>query len=438
MNRRVTIPLLLTLAWALPLRAQSSAEINAGLEFNFASPGARSLGVGGAFVGIADDAMASYTNPAGLLNISRPQLALELRGWSFTNTFTDSGRASGKLTNLGTDTFAGLRDGQLTRRVANLSYASIVYPQRRWAVALYRQELARFRASAQTAGAFFEAVDPITHERFASRFFAARGGLDLRVISYGASAAASVNDHLIFGATLAYQSFQLDSTTVRFFTDEKGPASYTDPVNLQEQHGTDDRLALNAGMLWQIDSRVTLGAVYRQGSSFRLKVWSAAPGETEIDKKPAQFHIPDVAAIGVAIRPHEDGRTIVSIDVDRIGYSKLTRGFVPLVGEPDLYRVDDGTEVHLGYERFLAPGEQHLLRSKYPLVVRLGAWREPDHRLRYTDPLNPQALLFRRGKAEYHVSGGLGIAVGSTWEGDAAYDYSRRQRILSFSFGRSF
>lgn len=36
--------------------------------------GARALGVGGAFVGIADDGTASYWNPAGLANLSRHQI----------------------------------------------------------------------------------------------------------------------------------------------------------------------------------------------------------------------------------------------------------------------------------------------------------------------------------------------------------------------------
>ena len=37
------------------------------LEFNFSNPGARSLAMGGAFVGRADDASAAYANPAGLV-----------------------------------------------------------------------------------------------------------------------------------------------------------------------------------------------------------------------------------------------------------------------------------------------------------------------------------------------------------------------------------
>ena len=51
--------------------AQTNSEINAGIQFNFSNPGARSLGFGGAFIGLADDATAAYTNPAGLTNLSK-------------------------------------------------------------------------------------------------------------------------------------------------------------------------------------------------------------------------------------------------------------------------------------------------------------------------------------------------------------------------------
>lgn len=43
--------------------------------FNFAGQGARALGMGGAFIGIADDATAISWNPAGLGQLDRPELS---------------------------------------------------------------------------------------------------------------------------------------------------------------------------------------------------------------------------------------------------------------------------------------------------------------------------------------------------------------------------
>ncbi|MCP4203105.1 MAG: hypothetical protein GY769_14380, partial [bacterium] len=63
MPRSRYIPLCLTtlLAAAPQLAAQEEALAN--VEFSFSNPGARSMGFGGAFVALADDATAAFANP---------------------------------------------------------------------------------------------------------------------------------------------------------------------------------------------------------------------------------------------------------------------------------------------------------------------------------------------------------------------------------------
>ncbi len=417
-------------------RGQSSAEVNAGTDYNFGSPGARSLGVGGAFIGIADDATAAYTNPAGLLNITRPQFAAEGRGWSFTNFYSDHGHAFGPPTGQDFDKTAGIAMAGTTRRAGNLSFASFVYPRRRWSVGFFRHELSRYRASAETKGIFINlpgnGSDPL-------RFFPSRSNLDLSVVSHGASVAVGLTDSLFAGVTVTRQWFRLDSTTTRYQVD---PAlrfalpTYEKVNNVQEQHGRDTQFALNAGLLWAATSRFTLGLIYRQGSSFAVDVSSRAALEG-LDKR-GQFSIPSVFGLGMAYRPAEDGLTILSVDIDRVGYSRLTKGFAPLFGETKPYRVDDGTEIHVGFERLLLSLNPKSYRGSHPVTVRLGTWLEPDHRLRFTDPNDQQAVLFRPGKAQYHVSGGFGVGLARNYGLDGAYDYSRGQRVISLSLAASY
>src|SRR5215475_9229006 len=71
---------------SVPAAAQSDNPALAGIQFDFSLPGARSLALGGAFVGVADDATAAWSNPAGLLVLTRPEVSIEGRHWGFTNS----------------------------------------------------------------------------------------------------------------------------------------------------------------------------------------------------------------------------------------------------------------------------------------------------------------------------------------------------------------
>src|SRR6476646_7070156 len=94
----VTITLLLTSASA---HAQNTEDQNA---FAFSLPGARSRAIGGAFVAIADDATAAYANPAGLIQLFRPEVSMEMRRWNLTNLEPSLGHAFGRATGRDVDT----------------------------------------------------------------------------------------------------------------------------------------------------------------------------------------------------------------------------------------------------------------------------------------------------------------------------------------------
>src|SRR3954462_10209801 len=86
---------------ALPLAAQNTdIESLSGLQFNFGNPGARSLGMGGAFLGLADDASAAEANPAGLTILRKPEVSIEGRNYleqqllPTSGTFPDTSRTA--------------------------------------------------------------------------------------------------------------------------------------------------------------------------------------------------------------------------------------------------------------------------------------------------------------------------------------------------------
>ena len=71
---RVAAALLASVLWPSGADAQTSLQVP--LQFDFVNPGAKSLALGGAFTGLADDATATFANPAGLTLLLGPELSL--------------------------------------------------------------------------------------------------------------------------------------------------------------------------------------------------------------------------------------------------------------------------------------------------------------------------------------------------------------------------
>ncbi len=418
--------------------AQTNAEVNAGIQFNFSTPGARSLGLGGAFLGLADDATAAYTNPAGLTTLSKPEISFEGRQWDYTSTFTDSGHGFGPPSNEGLDTVAGLQDGEASSDTTGLSFLSYVYPKNRWAFAVYRHELANFETDYRTQGAFFGAEGSV------SRFFPVRAQMQLDIVNYGASLAYRLSDAFTLGVGVSFYEFEMDSLTERFAlgTNFYGAPSY-DPanvINYQQQLGDDDDTSFNVGILWNLSDAVSLGAVYRQGPEFDVAAANIAgpaagtPGQvfTAVD---ASFTVPDVYGLGLAFRPSDVVR--IAIDWNHVTYSDLTDDLQNLFGAgslaaTQLLTVDDADEIHAGFEYVFVNGP-------FPIAIRLGTWYDPAHKMYFDgDPgadstQQTYAALFREGDDEMHYSVGFGFILGESFQLDVAADFSDPIDTMSLS-----
>jgi long-subunit fatty acid transport protein len=66
------------------------------------------MGLGGAFVALADDATAAFANPAGLVQLLQSEVSLELRRREYSTSYTEGGRAQGEPTGWGIDTVDGV------------------------------------------------------------------------------------------------------------------------------------------------------------------------------------------------------------------------------------------------------------------------------------------------------------------------------------------
>jgi len=468
--------LLLTLfagCWlSTALGAQTNDDVNAGLQFNFSTPGARSLGMGGAFLALADDATAAYTNSGGLTNLTvgGSEISVEFRQWNFSNVFPDQGHIAGPPSGIGVDTVPGLQGGSGESRAAGFSFLSFGYVlPHGWTLAIYRQQLAKFEAQAKAQGFL---VGAERGKLF--RVFPTRSRLNLAVENYGLSAGYRLVQSDTFGVVslglgLSYYRSQISSRTERFFRGPEegdtfgrrqpggffGVADYLgDNVNnVILQEGQDTDWGLNLGALWKIGpSEIwSLGAAYRRGprlaSNARFVYGPAAeradPRNRNGSVDPgvggkALLHVPDVYGLGVAWSPAQ-GKARVTLDYDRVRYSQMIEGLtnVLLQSEGSFqrsdYRLSDVGEIHLGVEYvFLA------IDPRAVCSVRFGAWRDPHHALEYIGANPVLRGRFRPGDDQNHLSAGLGLVVGENFQVDVAYDYSNLVRTFSLSLVKFF
>lgn len=413
--------LIVTLCTGSEARAQASLQVP--LQFDFLNPGARSLALGGAFTGMADDATAAFANPAGLLFMSRPEISFEGPVRRIETPFLQRGRLLGAVTGRDEDNISGPVYGKTVDIIGGVSFASFVYPRQRWAVAGYRHELVKVRSSFETRGVF----------QGAERDLPLRAVRDIDIVNYGVSAAVRVHDRFIVGGGVSVADFSLDSSFSRYGTaGEFGPPLYfSDEVFRVLQVSEDWGIGANAGIIWNVHSRLQVGAVYRRGPRFTFTA-DEGPVSGPRQRKSGEFRVPDVYGIGIAARVRQGLR--VAADYTRIEYSTLRRDYITLQTSfrPENFHLDDGNEFHAGVEYVFTQ------LASTP-AIRFGAWYDPDHAIRYErSPANDGfdvrfSAVLPGGKDLVHYTVGGGVTIGPRVELNAAADFSSRRQTGSVS-----
>lgn len=419
MHTRLRIRLILVLVaiLAVPVlaSAQSDVEANAGVQFNFSTPGARSLGMGGSFLASVDDATAAYSNPAGLLQLSKPEALVEARRWHYETPFAERGRASGTPTGRGIDTQSGVSLGTAESEIDGISYAAFVLPRPKWAFAVYYHRVADFESSFSTDGIFARTFGD------EYRLFPAQSTYDLEISQAGVSFAKEWNNGLAVGVSVSAYSFLLDSLTQRYGIVNTEPPNFSpgNRVNFQTQTGDDQKVGAIVGLLWDRGGKVSTGMVYRFAPKFDVDILHSTPQQDFLFE--GVFNLPDVFGAGITFRPSQ--AVTVNLDLNYVLYSQMIEEFVVIFPNFPDGRIDaedfileDVTQYHAGFE-YLTTG------LRFPIAFRLGAWYDPDHRLRVeSGPALSQALFFA-GEDQVHGTAGLGLTFGG-FQVDAALDVS--------------
>ncbi|MEA2239172.1 MAG: long-chain fatty acid transport protein [Thermoanaerobaculia bacterium] len=451
---------------ALPLAAQNTdIESLSGLQFNFGNPGARSLGMGGAFLGLADDASAAEANPAGLTILRKPEITIEGRNYQEQQVFTTSG------------TYPDLvRTGfsHYSQRV-DATFASIVYPTKYLTFGAYYHEPLRNEGVGQVVPVtnpftgqiksdvpnFFLPVDnngnatggPITSAAcqalrqknpFACLEYTVLpflSSVKIQEKTFGLAVAYKIGKFSV-GATARSQRFNETAFTFRVTpTGDFSSVSVQATSDIRKNNDVakdESDITFAGGFKWAPTDKFSIGGVYKQGAKFAAPTFAANENTNFEFVKAAntKFHIPDIYGLGISVRPIP----VLTINADavRVKYSNLVDDFVSINASiraiDKAYKAADILELRLGGEYFFS--------TKIPFALRAGYWRDPAHSVTFQGPLNSaeavgEAILFPRTKAQNHISFGAGLAW-PRFQIDAAYDRTQLYKVGSISMVTRF
>jgi len=445
---------------AAPALGQGTEDVNAG-QFDFSLPGARSLAMGGSFVALADDATSAYSNPAGLIQLGRPEISAEFRDWDFESTAIDRGHAFGQPTQLGLDTVPGLVPKSFPSRKSGVSFASIVYPKAKWALGVFFHQFPKFATNREIQGAFFNCqggfLDAGT-QPFCQRLVEDTGGIDrvqpkeqqirIGLRSAGATLSIRLREGLSLGVSGLYYAFTMDSTNRVYSTADKADwyaSKNPDRLDLvSTQKGDDHAFALNGGFRWSLGDWVLAGA-YRQGPAFHYRSTIVA-GSAHRDFCPggicsdltARFKVPDTFAAGLAYRPAPEWT--LALQYDFVEFTDfLEQGQTSGLQAEAARVLDEGLTIKDAHRFRLGIEHLRIVGRSSVLAFRAGAWHDTEHRAYFkADPDTglpyPQyALLFPKGKGQTHGTAGIGFVLQPHFQVDAAIDVSDLYRTFSVS-----
>jgi len=338
------------------------------VQFNFSPPGARALAMGSTFIGLADDATASESNPAGLTILTKPEVSAHFRYSS--------------LDNPAPNTVSGEGFQEFNDKVGSPGFFSVVYPWKQAAMSVYFQRSADFRSHSLFDGVIATNIGTLPNTD--------QTQTDFKADNYGLSAAFKLGSRVSIGASARITRVHLQTFEQTSFyggiVDEDAGEIFRQGVSLDQAHS---KFTWNAGVLVTPVSKLTLGAVFKKGATYDfdatfVQTDTTSQGTETLPTRPQDLLriplvIPDTYGFGLALRPTENW-TIVS-DVVRTRYSQtnqyengeLVENFFQAYGQGGGVPVDDATEFHVGTEYTWAGG------SDWIFAIRAGYFSDPDH-----------------------------------------------------------
>jgi long-chain fatty acid transport protein len=406
-----------------PSSAQTNERIYENLDFRFVTPGARAVGMGKAFVGLADDATAAYSNPAGLSNLLAREFSFEFQGSAIRHERLTSLVPGGPVE---TKSFG--------ENVWGPSFLSFVWPLRRWTVSFFINSVQDYRESFEFQGRPIPGLGASEDGAF--------GTVSVQNQQYGLGLSFVATPALSAGFSLVLSSLNVASEG-RSGT-PLNPRNGTNTID----HGT--QLTGTAGVLLKPARGLSVGASFYGGARFDLETrlfgsfLDGKQGELQDVVKSGQvrpivYVVPPRLGLGLSWRLAD--RFTVLLDADRVWYSRQISDQFLIVDfqaeafglTRDNFVVRDVWELHGG-------AELRFYRRSLTLAVRGGVFADPDHRMHFVagaDSIASTLLDFRFNtvpdRTDVGGTVGLGIMVKNRFQVDLAGSFSRDTNELVVS-----
>lgn len=356
------------------LYAQPLVRVEIPSSPNPVGSGARALGMGGAFIAIADDATAASWNPGGLIQLEKPEISVV---WGYVrrtedNSFGSNPEASGK---------------QSTNN-SNLNYLSAAYPfqaaNRNMIVSLNYQRLYDFNRNWNFN---LNMNDPLFTTPIANTY-EQKGDL----YALGLAFSAEITPRLSAGVTLNYWGDFINTNKWTQTYSQVGnislgsfPGSFT--AGKVETYGFSGWNA-NLGFLWKMTEHWTLGGVFKtpftasidhevsEDNTVTYPTYPAANTHTIMNTKYSEeLQMPMSYGLGLAYRFSD--KLTISGDVYRTHWDdflyKNYQGIKtsPISGEPE------GSSNIAKTTCFRLGGEYLIIGNKYVVPLRAGIFYDP-------------------------------------------------------------
>jgi len=325
--------------------------------------GARALGMGGAFIAVADDATAASWNPGGLIQLDFPEISFVGAGFHRieNNSFGTNPEGNGP------DSVSEVQ----------LNYFSIAYPFTLWRrnmiVSLNHQHLYDFTRKWDFSLNLKDGEKLVK----TSVDYEQDGGLTALGIAY----CIQLNLNLSFGFTLNFW----DNNIGKNEWERKAVIHRSNPEreSTEFNHYLFKGVNANFGLMWQsLDQKITIGAVFKTQFDADLTHSCSLDGRI-VPKNEETLTMPMSYGIGIAYR-HSDSLTIAA-DVYRTDWDDFvieTENISFVTGLPikkrssvtglpiDKSDVDPTYQIHIGAEYLYT-------KWKYMTAVRAGAFYDP-------------------------------------------------------------